>query len=191
MRARNVWQHLKRFTIHIYMLCLLSSRLYIRNTSQLHFIHLRVQYTLLSRDNTLEYLGITGIEREWFKNYLTGRQQCVDLEGNQSSWIDVKLGVPQGSILGPILFLIYVNDINNCTNHAEFTKFADDTTLMTSGKTLQEATEKMNLALADVNLWFQRNKLNLNPSKTRYMLSLIHISEPTRLGMISYAVFCL
>ena len=117
------------------------------------------------------------LKKKRFKNYLTGRQQCVDLEGNQSSWIDVKLGVPQGSILGPILFLIYVNDINNCTIHAEFTKFADDTTLMTSGKTLQEATEKMNLALADVNLWFQRNKLNLNPSKTRYMIFNMNTGE--------------
>ena len=67
------------------------------------------------------------------------------------------------------------------TVHAEFTKFADDTTLMTSGKTLQEATDKMNLALADVNLWFQRNKLNLNPSKTRYMISVsyTHLTLPT------------
>ena len=58
------------------------------------------------------------------------------MEGTTSDWIDVKLGVPQGSILGPILFLIYVNDINNSDHNASFTKFADDTTILTSGKTL-------------------------------------------------------
>ena len=78
--------------------------------------------------------------------------------------------VPQGSILGPILFLIYVNDINNCTDFASFTKFADDTTLLTSGKTLQDAADKMNTALSQVDTWFQKNKLNLNPSKARYMI---------------------
>ena len=118
----------------------------------------------------LESLGITGIELEWFKDYLSNRKQCVDLDGVQSEWIDVQLGVPQGSILGPILFLIYVNDINNCTDIASFTKFADDTTLLTSGKTLQDAADKMNTALSQVDTWFQKNKLNLNPSKTRYMI---------------------
>ena len=97
------------------------------------------------------------------------KRQCVDIEGTQSDWLDVKLGVPQGSILGPILFLIYVNDINISAN-ASFTKFADDTTILTSAPTLEEATEKMNLALHNVNGWFAQNKLNLNPSKTRYMI---------------------
>ena len=115
-------------------------------------------------------LGIKNKELLWFRNYLTNRRQCVDLEGDVSSWIDVKLGVPQGSILGPILFLIYVNDINNSCNNATFTKFADDTTILTSGQNLEEATEQMNIAVENVDKWFKSNKLNLNPSKTRYMI---------------------
>ena len=68
-----------------------------------------------------------------------------------------------------ILFLIYVNDINNCCN-AKFTKFADDTTIITSAPTPEEAAHKMNDALHHANKWFAQNKLNLNPSKTRYMI---------------------
>ena len=91
----------------------------------------------------------------------------MDIDGTQSDWLDVQLGVPQGSILGPILFLLYVSDINQCCS-AKFTKFADDTTIITS--TVEEAALKMNDALHHANNWFAQNKLNLNPSKTRYMI---------------------
>ena len=64
--------------------------------------------------------------------------------GTMSQELDVKLGVPQGSILGPILFLIYVNDISNSIRSARFIKFADDTTILTSAPTLSEAADKMN-----------------------------------------------
>ena len=77
-------------------------------------------------------LGFQDNTLNWFKDYLTDRRQCVDIDGEQSEWLDVKLGVPQGSILGPILFLIYVNDINKCNKHADYAKFADDTTILTS-----------------------------------------------------------
>ena len=85
------------------------------------------------------------------------------------SWINVELGVPQGSILGPIFFLIYANDINNACSEADFTKFADDTT-MTSGASLEEATDKMNLGVNKIDKWFKSNKVNLSPSKMRYMI---------------------
>ena len=66
--------------------------------------------------------------------------------------------------------MIYVNDINKCNEHAEYTKFADDTTILTTGSTLESAVAKMNKSLERADLWFKRNKLNLNPSKTRYMI---------------------
>ena len=93
------------------------------------------------------------------------------VNGTLSDWKTVKLGVPQGSIiLGPILFLIYVNDINQCDTSANFLKFADDTTILTTGSTLKGAANNMNSVLAKVNIWFKQNKLNLNPSKTRCMI---------------------
>ena len=76
----------------------------------------------------------------------------------------------KGSILGPILFLIYVNDINHCDDSSDFKKFADDTTILSTGSTLQETANNMNSVLAKVNIWVKQNKLNLNPSKTRCMI---------------------
>ena len=96
--------------------------------------------------------------------------QYTEINGKLSQHLDVELGVPQGSILGPVLFLIYINDINNSCSDANFVKFADDTTILTSGASLQEAVVKMNESLTKVDSWFKKNKLNLNPGKTRYMI---------------------
>ena len=63
-----------------------------------------------------------------------------------------------------------MNDINNADKEASYTKFADDTTIITSGQSLEEATQKMNSALSKLHRWFLQNKLNLNPSKTRYII---------------------
>ena len=118
----------------------------------------------------LYYLGFDNRTIEWFKSYLSQRKQLTDLDGTHSDWEEVTLGVPQGSILGPILFLLYVNDINNSDKNANFDKFADDTTVLTKGKTIEEASEKMNSSMKNIHLWFAQNKLNLNPTKTRYSI---------------------
>ena len=126
----------------------------------------------------LNELGFSKHTLTWFQSYLSDRKQVVDLNRTISHQLDMNLRVPQGSILGPILFLLYVNDINNCDTNTKFVKFADDTTVITSAPTLQEASWRMNMSMEKVYTWFQSNKLNLNPSKTRYMifnLSLIHI----------------
>ncbi len=79
----------------------------------------------------LENLGIRGVANSWFKNYLSGRKQYMEIYGNKSALETIACGVPQGSILGPILFLIYINDISNSTP-LSILSFADDTTVSIS-----------------------------------------------------------
>ena len=118
----------------------------------------------------LAYYGINGIELEWFTRYLTGRSQYVEIDGVSSNIISLSTGVPQGSILGPLLFLIYMNDIPNCTKYFDFIVYADDTTL---SKTIQiPALSQINInnELAKVYDWLAVNKLSLNVGKTKYVI---------------------
>ena len=86
-----------------------------------------VNHNILLRK--LEFYGIRGLALQWFKNYLTGRTQYVLYNNTQSSKQYITCGVPQGSVLGPLLFLIYINDIPNCLKHSKSIVFADDTTI--------------------------------------------------------------
>ena len=96
----------------------------------------------------MKHLGFAKSSVNWFRNYLFGRKQLTEVNGCLSDKQDMLLGVPHGSILGLILFLIYINDINRSTDICHFTKFADDTTMLTTGETLEHAVDQMNKALA-------------------------------------------
>ena len=82
----------------------------------------------------LEYYGIRGNVLKWFDSYLCNRPQCVNINGTFSDFLNILCGVPQGSVLGPILFLIYINDIQFCSNILNFHLFADDTSIFFSHK---------------------------------------------------------
>ena len=118
----------------------------------------------------LSHYGIRGIALDWFKSYLDGRTQYVTYNDEKSSIKSMVCGVPQGSILGPILFLIYINDLVSVCKHSLPFLFADDTNLFTSGKNLKDLNDKVNEELANISIWLKVNKLSLNVKKTHFLV---------------------
>ena len=113
-------------------------------------------------------MGIQGILLKWFKSYLSDRIQRVVIGGSKSEWIRIEAGVPQGSILGPLLFLIYIDDIID-NIHSEILLFADDTSLL---KTLThpDTITHVNADLETLRQWAAAWLVNFNPTKTQYMI---------------------
>ena len=114
--------------------------------------------------------GIRGIAHNWFRNYLSNRKQYVRINNCSSSLGDISCGVPQGSILGPLLFLLYINDLPNCSNNLHFCLFADDTSILFKTNDPQNAIPSVNRELVIVCNWFKANKLSLNVKKTNFIL---------------------
>ena len=118
----------------------------------------------------LKFYGIHDTELKWFSSYLSDRHQFVEIDGIKSGLNRLYTGVPQGSILGPLLFLIYMNDICNSTDKFEFILYADDTTLYISFTSQTNTTNLINTEIEKINKWLAINKLSLNIGKTKYML---------------------
>ena len=117
----------------------------------------------------LEIYGISGTHLQWFRNYLSNRKQYIQFDGWQkTNYKTVKCGVPQGSILGPLLFLLYINDLQFASDLLDPIMFADDTNLFYSNKDINTAFLKVNDELQKINEWFISNKLSLNVKKTKY-----------------------
>ena len=114
-------------------------------------------------------MGVRGPELNWFKSYLTDRKQFVCVNGKHSSLKNIKIGVPQGSILGPLLFLIYINDLPLATLLYPLL-FADDTTLLASGPDIDLLFDFVNSELKKIAYFFRLNKLALHPNKTNFIL---------------------
>ena len=118
----------------------------------------------------LSHYGIRDNALLWFKSYLSNRNQFVTYDGVRSSLKTIKCGVPQGSILGPLLFLIYINDLCNVCGNSLPILFADDSNIFTVGKTLDDIEKLINKELADISRWLNANRLSLNIKKTQYMV---------------------
>ena len=102
--------------------------------------------------------------------YLIVPMQYCQVNGKLSELRTLITGIPQGSILGPLLFLVYINDLPNCLKNADCDMFADDTQLGTATKDVKTTIEILNDDLANISDWMAANKLSLNKSKTEYML---------------------
>ena len=121
----------------------------------------------------LQLYGIKGKTLEWLKSYLTNRKQYIQIDKNDKTDLKtIKCGVPQGSILGPLLFLIYVNDLQYVSTILNPIMFADDTNLFYSHQDIKYLFKKVNTELQSINSWFISNKLSLNVGKTKF--SFVH-----------------
>ncbi len=118
----------------------------------------------------LAHYGIRGVGNNWFRSYLTDRSQFVSIQGFDSDLLPMHHGVPQGSVLGPLLFLIYINDLHNAIQHSHVYHFADDTNLLNISSSPKKIQKQMNIDLKNVYKWLLANKISLNESKTELIL---------------------
>ena len=129
----------------------------------------------------LKYYGLNDNAIKLLKNYLPDRDQYVQLGNFKSQYHNISCGIPQGSVMGPLLFNIVINDLPSATKNFDFVMYADDTTLVstleTFGRTcnVKEIERNINIEISKVTTWLQRNKLQLNVSKSKFMMFFLNI----------------
>ncbi|CAB4000156.1 Hypothetical predicted protein [Paramuricea clavata] len=130
-------------------------------------IRFAITKILLSK---LQAYGIRDHTLKWFQSYLDQRKQICMLNNCKSDIETIRCGVPQGSNLGPLLFLIYINDLPNCLETTHSNLFADDTILSCQGHLSIDIEYKLNNDVVNAQKWLSANKLTLNNEKTKYMI---------------------
>ena len=118
----------------------------------------------------MEHYGIRDVTYSWFKSYLSDRKQYTSLNGVDSDIKHISCGVPQGSVLGPMLFLLYINDLPNIFSKLKFFLFADDTNIYFECNDLKNLIKIMNFELKKIYKWLYINRLSLNMSKTKFVI---------------------
>ena len=137
------------------------------------FMDLSRAFDTISHDillNKLYKYGIRGLSYDWIKSYLSNRKQYVNYKNSSSDTLNVNIGIPQGSILGPLLFILYINDLHNVSDKLTLLQFADDSSFFVSGRSLPELFNVLQNEIVKIREWLNNNKLSLNISKTNYMI---------------------
>ena len=118
----------------------------------------------------LDWYGVRNLELTWFRSYLKNRKQCTSYNGETSDILPVDIGIPQGAVLAPVLFLIFINDLPQYVGNAACSMFADDVLLYVTGKNMDEINAKLQDCITLANVWYVKNKLSVNISKSNVMV---------------------
>ena len=118
----------------------------------------------------LNHYGIRGLTNNFFRSYLSSRKQFVQVNGSKSEYLPISCGVPQGSVLGPLLFLLYINDIANLSPLGSIRLFADDTNIFVEHENLEQLYNNARILLEYLFKWFKDNKLTVNSSKSSFTI---------------------
>ncbi len=143
------------------------------NMNGVILLGLRNAFDLINHDILIQKLRMykcSDITIDWFTSYIKGRSQCTIYKGKLSDTLPIKTGVPQGSILGPLLFILFINDLPMALQDTDTDMYADDSTLTAQAKTTPELEEKLSSDAAKVSTWCQENHMAANTTKTKVML---------------------
>ena len=137
------------------------------------FVDLRKAFDTVNHEILLiklEHYGIRDSMLKWFQSYLFDRKQFVTFNGVSSELLVNSCGVPQGSVLGPLLFLLYINDLPSISKILNFYLFADDTNIYYESNSLNELEKTVNKELSKLYLWLNVNRLSVNIDKTNFII---------------------
>jgi hypothetical protein len=148
-----------------------------KKTSVNIFLDLQKAFDTVDHNLLIQKLSAYGCKDlclQWFASYLRGRHQFVSSGETSSSRQPISCGVPQGSVLGPLLFLVFINDLPSALPRAHGTLFADDTLLQLNGCNQAKLQDDINQTMMDLHAWMLANKLSLNTAKTQYLIISNH-----------------
>ncbi len=156
-----------------YLIDQLSKKLEDKNYTVGVFLDLSKAFDTVNHNilvKKMELYGIRGVSLAWFRSYLSNRHQYVSYQQCKSNQLPMVCGVPQGSILGPLLFIIYINDLVKVSSFLDYLLFADDTNAFSAHKSIQNLTSMTNCELSKLSIWLAVNKLSVNTDKTNFMV---------------------